>query len=83
MAKRVYGVTLPIAGHAYIEVEAESEEEAKSLAFEGVSSKNIEDWEALETFTSGNVCHCPTPWRIEIEDHGRSRRVTALTARNQ
>jgi hypothetical protein len=65
-----YSVTIPIAGHVYIEVEAENEEDAKNKAFENCPDGDIE-WDALESFNTGNVCHCPAPWEIEIteEEH--------------
>ncbi len=65
---KTYSVLIPIAGHCFVEVEAESEEQAKSKAFEKISLDNIEDWEALDSFNTGNVCHCPTPWEIEIDE---------------
>jgi len=57
-----WDVTLPIAGHAYVTVEADSEEEAIEKAFDVVELKHIENWEALTAFNHGNVCHCPSPW---------------------
>jgi len=63
-----YGVLVPIAGHCYVEVEAESETQAKSLAFENVTLDEIEDWDALEEFNKGNVCYCPSPWGVEVEE---------------
>lgn len=69
MAK-TYSVCIPIAGHAYIEVEAESEAEAieKALASEDLNMSAIEEWEALERFHSGNVCYCPSPWEATAEE---------------
>ena len=64
MAK-TYEVTIPIAGHAYLTVEANSEEEAIDIAFGEVSLKDVEEWEALQQFNRGNVCYCPTPWEAE------------------
>lgn len=72
MGKRVFGVTLPIAGHAYIEVEAENQEDAIQEAFNQVEQKHIESWESLEQFNQGNVCYCPHPWEAEAEDLGES-----------
>lgn len=63
-----YTVTIPIAGHAIVTVEADSEEQAKEKAFKEVTSDHIEAWETLESFNSGNVCYCPQPWRVEIEE---------------
>ena len=67
--KRTYGVTLPIAGHAFVEVEAESEEAAIEAALNTVTSKHLESWEALEQFNEGNVCYCPSPWEAEAVEH--------------
>lgn len=63
-----YDILVPIAGHAYVQVEAENEEQAKELALEEVTIKDIENWEPLEHFNRGNVCYCPSPWEIEITD---------------
>ena len=62
-----YTVTLPIAGHAVVEVEAASEEDAISQAFHTVQRTDIEEWEALEHFNQGNVCFCPLPWEVKVE----------------
>jgi hypothetical protein len=62
-----YSCVIPIAGHAIVEVEAASEEEAISKAFEEVTMDHIEEWEALKQFNSGNVCHCPSPWEVEVD----------------
>lgn len=66
MAK--FNVTIPIAGHAFLEVEAESQEEAIQAAMEQVTLDHVEEWEPLEHFTRGNVCYCPSPWEIEAEE---------------
>lgn len=66
--KRLWAVTLPIAGHAYLEVEADDEKSAIEKACEVVTIDDIESWEALEQFTEGNVCHCPSPWKAEAVD---------------
>ncbi len=63
----IYNVTLPIAGHACLQVEADDEGAAIAAAFEQVENKHIEDWEALAQFNSGNVCHCPSPWEAIAE----------------
>lgn len=60
-----YEVTLPIAGHAYLTVEAESPEKAIEMALEEV--KEVDSWEALKQFHQGNICHCPRPWKAEAE----------------
>jgi hypothetical protein len=65
-----WSVTLPIAGHAYLTVEAETEEEAIEQAFNEVTIDHIETWEAVERFNQGNVCYCPHPWEAEVVDEG-------------
>lgn len=60
-----YEVTLPIAGHAFLTVEADSEEDAIEKAMEIVTIEMIEQWEPLEQFNTGNVCYCPQPWEAE------------------
>lgn len=67
MAK--YSVLIPIAGHICIEVDAESEQAAIDAAFESddLTLDNVEQWEALTEFNSGNVCHCPSPWEAVAE----------------
>ena len=68
---RHYTVYLPIAGHAILSVEAESEDAALEKAWEADLSKDAEiEWEALEQFTRGNVCYCPSPWEATAEDDG-------------
>lgn len=62
-----YTVTIPIAGHAVVEVEADSKQEAIEAAIENVTIDDIEDWEAIEQFHQGNVCYCPHPWEAEVE----------------
>ncbi len=64
-----YTVIIPIAGHAFVDVEATSEDEAKDKAFNSVDKHHIEEWEALEQFNRGNVCFCPSPWNVEIEEN--------------
>lgn len=68
MSKRTYGVTLPIAGHAYVIVEADNEDDAIIEAMNIVEMKHIESWEALDQFNQGNVCYCPQPWEAEAVD---------------
>jgi hypothetical protein len=65
-----WSVTLPVAGHAYVTVEAETEEEAIEKAFNNVTIDNLESWEAVERFNQGNVCYCPHPWEAEAIDEG-------------
>jgi hypothetical protein len=63
---KTYLVTFPIAGHLSFEVEAESEEQAKDMAYELEAEKGELEYEILEKFNSGNVCHCPSPWETDV-----------------
>lgn len=68
---KTYGVTVPITGHAFIEVEAESEDDAIREALESISLEHIESWEAIRAVNTGNICHCMTPWEadaVEIDE---------------
>ena len=67
---KTFEITIPIAGHAFKTVQAESKEEAISIAFEEVRRDDIEEWEAVEQFTQGNVCYCPHPWEVEAVEVG-------------
>ena len=51
----IYGVSIPIAGFAYIEVEAETEEAAIAEAFEKITIDHIEEWDCHKAITKGNV----------------------------
>lgn len=62
-----YTVKIPIAGHATITVDAKDEDEAITKAMEKVTIDDVDDWEPLEQFQSGNVCYCPKPWEAEAE----------------
>jgi hypothetical protein len=46
----IYNVTLPIAGHAFAEVEADDEDAAIEAAFEVVTRNDIEEWGAAVAF---------------------------------
>lgn len=70
MSNRTFRVTIPIAGHAVVEVEAATEEQAIEAAFDKVTIADVDGWEALERFNQGNVCYCPSPWEAEAEDLG-------------
>lgn len=65
---RTYAVTLPIAGHAYVVVEADDEKSAIAKAHEDVTLNHIESWAALDQFNQGNICYCPQPWEAEAAD---------------
>ncbi len=65
---KTYDVVLPVAGSAYVSVEAESEEAAIEKAMEKVSLSDIEEWEALRQFSRGKVCYCPRPWEASAKE---------------
>ena len=64
----IYQVQLPIAGHAFIDVEADSRADAIQKALGAVTRDHIEEWEAIEQFNEGNVCYCPHPWEAVVAD---------------
>lgn len=55
--KKLYTVKVPIVAVCYVDVEAETEEEAIEKAFESDDLKleNVEEWEPLEHIVEGNV----------------------------
>jgi hypothetical protein len=61
---KTFTVTIPLAGHAVIEIEAENEEEAIEKAFESDIQPDQVSWELLNKFGQGNVCYCPSPWKV-------------------
>ena len=64
-----YNVSIPIAGHVLVTVEAENEERAKEEALkQEITFNDIKYWDVLEQFNQGNVCYCPEPWEIEAEE---------------
>ena len=65
---KTYLVSIPIAGHVVHEVEAESPEEAIGSAQIMDPEDGEVTWETLSQFHKGNVCYCPTPWKIETEE---------------
>ena len=65
-----WNVTVPVAGHAYVEVQAETEQEAIEKAIGEVEKEHVETWEPLEQFNRGNVCYCPHPWEATATDEG-------------
>lgn len=67
MAK-TWGVTLPIAGHLYLEIEATSDDEAIEKAFDTATLDDLESWEAIRQFQQGNVSYCPRPWEAEAQE---------------
>jgi hypothetical protein len=63
-----YTVTIPIAGHITFEVEAENAKAAKEAAWDADIAEGDLSWEMLNSFGEGNVCHCPSPWEVEVEE---------------
>lgn len=63
-----YHIMIPIAGHIELEIEADSQKAAKEKAFNTRFGPEQIQYEALDAFMTGNVCHCPEPWEIEIEE---------------
>ena len=66
----LYNVTIPIAGHAFLQVEADNEDAAIEAAFasDDLTIDAIGSWEPIEAFNAGNVCYCPHPWEAEAEE---------------
>jgi len=62
---KTWSVSVPIAGHAEVEVEAEDEESAIEQALSEVQLSDLTEWDALKQFNQGNICYCPSPWEAE------------------
>jgi len=67
-----YGVMVPFAGHFYVEVEAENEEEAKGKAFEANPFGDDDDADIMEVnyyeqMNRGNVAYC-TLSEVDIQE---------------
>lgn len=54
---KVYDVTLPIAGIAFLQVEADSEDEAIDVALGKLELKDIEEWDGHRYLVRGSVCY--------------------------
>lgn len=52
-----YTVSVPISGYICIDVEANSEQEAITKAFEEATLEDLEEWEMHECIVEGNVFH--------------------------
>ena len=52
-----YNVKMPIVGYAIVEVEAENETDAIKAALDEVSSSDIEQWQAVEQISRGNILY--------------------------
>ena len=60
-----YGVSIPVAGYVYKEVEAESKEEALEKAFdEGYKDDEIAELDMYDVLVEGNVCYT---YHTEVE----------------
>ena len=64
---KTYLVTIPLAGHFSVEVEAESKEQAIEKAQEADPKDGELQYEYLTRFNQGNVCYCPQPWELEVK----------------
>lgn len=70
MKRKLYDVTIPIAGHITYQVRADSPTHAIEMFDDLPESQREVSYEALSTFVEGNVCHCPHPWEqdaVEVE----------------
>ena len=63
-----YQVLIPITGYISVEVEADSEDQARETAFESedLTLENIQNWECHEKVVQGNVCYAVQN-EIEVE----------------
>lgn len=57
MAK--FAVEMPLVGVAYLEVEADSLEQAWERACDIVEPKDMEEWYPVKAVATGNVVHHP------------------------
>ena len=63
-----YGVSIPIAGYVYKEVEAESKEEALEKAFdEGYKDDEIAELDMYDVLVEGSVCYTYHT-KVEVEE---------------
>lgn len=67
---RTFGLTIPITGYIYKEVEAETENEAIEIAFEqGYTLSNIQETDMHEKVCRGNVFYGLMN-EMEVDDLG-------------
>lgn len=53
---KLYGVSIPVTGFVYVEIQADSIEDAKSKALQvELTTDNIEEWDTCEDIVTGNV----------------------------
>lgn len=63
-----YGVSIPVAGYVYKEVEAESKEEALEKAFdEGYKDDEIAELDMYDVLVEGSVCYTYHT-KVEVEE---------------
>jgi hypothetical protein len=61
-----YEVTIPIAGHVTVTIEAASVDDAIRKGFDSVANDSAQvSWDTLRRFHQGAVCYCPKPWCAE------------------
>ena len=65
---KTYIVKIPIAGHISYEVEAENKDAAEDAAWFIDTDQGEVTWEMLTKFGQGNVCYCPRPWEVKVEE---------------
>jgi len=66
---KTYLVTIPIAGHFTAKVKASNEEDTIAQAYAlDIEGGGETSWEYLGSFGEGNVCNCPLPWEITVDD---------------
>ena len=64
-----YYVTIPITGYVFVDIQAESEDEAKEKAFNSdFCSNDIEEWSTHEKIVEGNVFYGMQN-EIDIEEY--------------
>lgn len=67
MSKNLYGVSLPVTGYIYVEVEASTEEEAQELAFaKEHKTEDIEEWDVCQSIVQGNI-FCGTLNTVDVD----------------
>ena len=63
-----YGVSIPVAGYVYKEVEAKSKEEALEKAFdEGYKDDEIAELDMYDVLVEGSVCYTYHT-KVEVEE---------------
>lgn len=63
-----YGVSIPVAGYVYKEVEAESKEEALEKVYdEGYKDDEIAELDMYDVLVEGNVCYTYHT-KVEVEE---------------